>query len=496
MVAVKTFGVPLSMACIFAGVASLDFLIGRALGLRNIPVPKLTPGWQLDLIWVEAPYQVSALFLILVIGCLLFLRFWNMRIKLFLIFLILSMHIFSITTGTFESTDIIVPAFLFFTALDLLIGERLNASVLVFAILLLWAFMVLSIVNGQLPATVRLLKETKYLSMFFLVLFSLRTLETLRFATKVFLVLACLSAVIGIIQEALFLSSGFLLVGNIPEENRGIFFFEPTDFGVMFRAQAFFGVPGTFAAVMAVAAAMIVHLLAAKGHHLFAHRLPLYPVLALLLTALSLTFARPAYAACALGAVLAIYLARPSRALHFTGLLALLLAMGLGVSVASPRLWEKGVDKVFEEVRAGDFMGRLTLNRRGLEGTFTKHPIAGAGLGRSFRYTEDYRGWPPHSVLIQAAADIGLFGALAYLAVFVLAFVRLVPVMGSTNAELRLLARMFCVGFVALFSHMINEPFFIRYPLGWIYLGLMESLNILARREEPPGKDRTWKSAA
>ncbi|HWU38982.1 MAG TPA: hypothetical protein VN203_15130, partial [Candidatus Acidoferrum sp.] len=135
------------------------------------------------------------------------------------------------------------------------------------------------------------------------------------------------------------------------------------------------------------------------------------------------------------------------------------------------------------EIATGDAMGRITLNKRALIAVFTKHPIAGAGLGQGSIYTADYKHWPAHSNAIQAAADIGIPGALVYLSIFVVAFVRLLPVMGSGNREHRNLAKALVVGFPTLFLQMLDEPFFLKFPLGWIYVGLMESLSALSSRE-------------
>ncbi len=474
--------IPILIGLVFGGVAVLDFPVSRALLLRSAPLILLRPGWRLDLAWVEVPYLVSGLFVVFITLLFLGLRLWEVRIKCLLFLLILSTHIFALGSGHLESTSFIVPLFLFVTALDLFMDERVNVSPVFFLMLALLAFAILSLVNGRLPSVVRLLKEMKYFSMFFLIVLNVRDLKHLRFALKAFIVLAVLSAIIGIVQEILFVSVGFELLGNIPEEQKGIFLYQPTDFGILLRVQAFFGVPGVFAAMMAVAGSLVSYLVLSKGPGLFPRRFFLYPALLLLATSAALAFNRPADAALALGALLALYLSRPSYAIHFTAVIVLLPALVSAVFIAKPFLFEQAVAYVQDEIATGDFMGRLTLNRRALIGAVTKHPFAGVGMGLGAIYTQDWKHWPAHSVAIQAAADIGIPGAIVYLSIFVVAFIRLLPVMGSRNPDYQDLAKALVVGFVPLFFHMMNEPFFLKYPLGWIYVGLMESLTLLATR--------------
>jgi hypothetical protein len=475
--------IPILIGLTFGGVAAFDFPIGRALGLREIPMVRLGPGWQLDLIWVEASYLFSFLFLLLTTVLFLCLRLWESRIKLLLLLLILSPQVYSLSPENLESANFIVPIFLFVTILDLFMEERLNVSPIFFLILGLVAFMTLSVVNGKVPAFGEVIKGVKHLCFFFLVFLSLRNLPLLRFALKVLIVVSVFSAVIGIIQVVGYSATGSpVAVGFVTEDSRELLY-ESSGGSATFRAPAFFGVPGVFGGTMAPVGAIILFLILLKESRLFGQQWILLLMLPPILTGLYLCYNRPAYAAFALGAVLALYLARPSLSLHITALLLLLpVAALLLLSIASPRLFEEGTEKIREEVSSGDLRDRLILNQRALIGAFTKHPIAGVGMGQGKIYTEDYRRWPAHSVATQAAADIGIAGAAIYLSIFVVAFIRLLPAIGSRSGEHRDLAKVLLVGFIPLFFTMLNEPYFLKYPLSWIYVGLMESLTVLASR--------------
>ncbi len=471
---------PILIGLLFGGVAAFDFLIGRTLGLREIPMVQLGPGGNIGLAWIEVPHLFSGLFLLFVTALFLCLRLWGLRIKILLLLLILSPQIYSLTPANLDLANFIVPAFLYVTILDLFMGERLHVSPAFIPILALIGLMILSVVNGKLPAFVDLVREIKNLCFFFLIFLNLRDSHRLRFALKALIVVSAFSAVVGIFQEVAYLFTGVpVAIGFISEENMDDLLYH----GSTFRVPGFFGTAGILGGTMAPVGAIVISLILSKGLGLFRRQWTLFLVLPPILTTLYLAYNRPAYAAFVLGAVLALYLARPSLSLHITAFLMLLPVTALLLSIASPRLFEDVSQEVKEEVYSGNLRDRLILNERALIGIFTKHPIVGAGVGQGRIYTQDFKRWPAHSAPIQAAADIGIPGALVYLSISLVAFVRLLPVIGRGNAEHRELAKVLLVGFVALFSHMFVEPFFLKYPLSWIHLGLMESLTVLSSRE-------------
>jgi O-Antigen ligase len=486
---VGRYGPALLVGLVMAGIAAFDFPLGRAVGLRDVPIPDVSPGWRVNVTWVEVPYLFSGLFLALSASvCLLVRNFhwiWDSRIKILLVLVILTPQMSSIAIGNLESSDLIVPLFLYIICLDLFMGEKPIISPAILLILPLLGIMLLSCVHLGFRPLFFFVKEAKFLAIPFIVILALRNRELLHFAVKALIVTLAVSALIGLIQEVVFLSTGVVLVGYLTESHREVYLFEDTSFGKMMRAQGFFGVPGLFGTGMAVAGTLVLYLLLAKEPGLFKRRTLLYPTFCVVVTALVLSFNRPAAVAFFVAAVIALYLAKPSLCLHITAVLLFLGVAGIVVGIASPRLTDKVVGEVRTQARYTELRERIVFNRRSLIGAFTKHPIIGVGLGLGFRYTHDVRQWPAHSSPIQAVADLGILGAVAYLSIFIVAMVRLLGVALDVGrqAEHRYLAKALLVGFIAMSLHMLVEPFFYKMSLAWVYLGVTEGLTVLPYRE-------------
>jgi O-antigen ligase len=202
-------------------------------------------------------------------------------------------------------------------------------------------------------------------------------------------------------------------------------------------------------------------------------------VLAILWAALVLTLSRSSLGALLLGlAVLAALRWRPSRTLWIAGAV---VAIGLAAVLISPKTF--GLNQGLN----GASSGRSGLVTGGLS-MFKDRPLWGYGSGG---FVHEYRARHPrtaqslaasHTIPVTIAAEQGLIGLLAYLALVLVCIVVLLRRARPDPARAAIAA-----AFIALVFHTLLYADFLEDPMTWTLLGIGVALAAKAGRAERAG---------
>jgi O-antigen ligase len=196
-------------------------------------------------------------------------------------------------------------------------------------------------------------------------------------------------------------------------------------------------------------------------------------VLAILWAALVLTLSRSSLAALLLGlGVLAAMRWRLSRAL-IAG--AVVVAIGAAAIAVSPKTFglNQGIN--------GASSGRANLVTGGID-LFGRRPVWGFGSGSFAReYSRRHRGTSvtlsaSHTIAVTIAAEQGLIGESAYLALVIVACVVLLRGARGDPTRIGLAA-----AFIALVFHTLLYADFLEDPFAWTLLGVGAALATTAR---------------
>lgn len=423
----------------------------------------------------EIPFLPAALLaLLLVLGMLgmgyghLLPGNWR---RWYLIALLLSIHVRTIP-GMSELNSLVVGGFAALWVLCLIRDRRARLTMSRLPLLgSLWlAVMLLSATNAG-PGSLRLLAvEAKGFLLFLLVLHALDSWSDVRFFVGVFLVFATLSALVGLVQELAFMTTGKLWVGKVDFRTKQLLLQKggPLSLEVWLRPPAFLGFTQALANVLAVGAAMATALLIAGGRQRYRGWLALG--LLLMVATLVATSSKGANGGFFIAALLAVAILRPRW------LLPLALAAAIAVlGMAYTDLRFKVEEMAFELPRIGDLAFRMQLAREAFEGSLERHPFLGAGAGRAFFYSPNTLNYEVHNAFLLAVAENGVPGLLVFATLFGFVGIRLgravrsVQEPGGRAMLVGLLA-----GMVALLIHMQSDPFY-HIQLTWYFVPLAEA---------------------
>jgi hypothetical protein len=218
------------------------------------------------------------------------------------------------------------------------------------------------------------------------------------------------SAVIGIFQEIVYVSTGEELVGFISDSVRK-YMYEPTALGPVLRVPAFTGWYVVLGNLLVVAILFLVNLLFYGVIDRPRETRAAYVLVAIMLVGMALTFSRSSELCLAMGLVISAVLRWHGYLIHMT----------LGAIVLVFLCYITGiVDLFIEAVQAdltylGDLGTRIELLERGIKGFFHRHPWLGAGIGHATEYTANIDRWPVHNAIVLIADEMGIVGVLGFL---------------------------------------------------------------------------------
>jgi O-antigen ligase len=408
-------------------------------------------------------------------------RLWARRKAIFFILYVISFEFVAIThIGRIDLNDMVVYLFLLIWLIDQFMNpeETLVKSPVNPLILIFLFFLILSGVNGGMPAVARSLTTvSKYLLVFFLLINLLQTRDRIHFLMKIFLIITSLSAIIALSQSLIYALTGLIFAGTVDDITLSLMFQE-TPFGTLLRSPAFFGYPQKLASVLSVTLAVSLYYLVSPILRGLKERVFLLIAIFIMSIALVMTFSRGAWLGFAVAAVLIPYTRKVSRAIHYTA--ALLL---VAIIFYYAGTWGFLQMKLQREMILGDVGYRIELLKSALEGFMSRHPYIGIGIDQGPKYHPNPFQWAVHNAFALAAVEIGIFGFLVYCSFFVLLFARLIYLITSLRDEKeKTLPKALLVGFIAHVIYLQADPAF-HDTQNWIYFALVEGTFLTYRRE-------------
>lgn len=387
------------------------------------------------------------------------------------------------SVGPLDLSDVAVFGFVAWILLRRFQDDRevIIAPAVIWSVLLL-TFEFLSVINGGLSALIGCSTLIKGILLALVLPNILRERHHIMFFLWTMISVTACSSVFAIVQEIVYLNTGVLLVGFALEEQSLKFLFEETSLGLFFRVTALNISYKHFSFLLTSSLLLALALyLYRPPSGKWARRL-LLSGMAITLVALGLTFSTDAYLGLLAGLSL-LLLARWRLLLVYGVPVA---AAGLAVLVATD-LGQDIISGIWSDIQWGEGRIRLQLARDGLYGFLNQDTWVGRGVNNSFKYTEHFLRWVVHNNIIAVAADIGVFGLLAFLIVIGQMAGRLAgECLRARDGETFAIALGMLAGVIAI---MVSIQFHGLYVITvlWMYLGLTDAFlrTAVAPRDGP-----------
>ena len=396
----------------------------------------------------------------------------NNKEKVFVTSILLSSQLIAVTGGRIEISDFTALGVLFLWLLSIFKDKEYKIILSPWHILLFLFLLsvLLSVFNGDLISLSKLPAVFKEIIIFFIMVNIIRNREIALFSLKIFFSVITFSAIIGILQEILFFFTGIELIGYVGEEIRR-YMWEITPLGLLMRVPAltsWYTILANFLLIGIVVGVNLIlySVLTGKKERLF-----LYMAVPLMSIALILTFSHSTMIVLLLAIIGSIFIRWRSLSIHFATifLAGILLAYFSGFMtdfVEEPKRY-----LITEDVRV-----RIELLRDGLTGFFNRHPFIGNGMGTGFQYTSNVDHWAVHNNVVLIADELGLFGILAYGALFsVLIYRQVISILRLKDRKDKAVSLSLLIALIAyMVSIQAQAQYFDFFLL--MYLGLMEAI--------------------
>jgi len=290
----------------------------------------------------------------------------------------------------------------------------------------------------------------------------LRTERHLAFAIRAFMIVAFISASIGVVQILLYRYAGITINFASEAAER-----KPTFLGFTLRATGFTTWASWLSDFLVLALPfMLFRLFNAQS---FRWRATYLFAILVLLTAIFLTFTYAAYFAVAVMFAIFPFLYWPRRIVHY--LVTILFVGGL-LQVAGGVEWayEHGLSKVLQSTGVVERRVYLqsTLNE------IARDPWIGSGIYAEEEFSENFYRKRAHNTGVQAWANLGLAGLLVFLAMMLTTLTQLWLMASASHGWYRQLFQALGLGVIASIVEMFAEPNLTASIL-WFHLGLCQS---------------------
>jgi hypothetical protein len=428
------------------------------------------------------PYEFAAIVTAVIIGSMLLLLIFRKKFtdigSLFILLLLIGYQTNAvIMLFVVNGDELVIGVFALLLCLIVFVNKEftftrspINVLTLIFA-----CAVFISLINGfSLRYFFMFLKTIMLL---FLIINFVKTREHVYFFIRTFIIITAISALIGIVQEFIYIYYGYPLTGFISAKQLEMMF-ESTPFGRFLRVPALMLGYKVFAMILVINLLVLLNLLIYRSPYVkdAMRRRLYYFAFFIMLGALICTFSKDAWLALLAGLSLSVLIRWRSLTIHFTMVLLLIIILS----------HYTGLDKmayrfISSEITHGEARGRIELNKEGLDGFLrsdSRYYAFGRGLGNGWRYTPHHRGWAAHNAFILAADEIGLFGFLAYMLLFLFAAYRLILAnVIARQVHDKAIARGLLCGFVSIIIIMQFHSAFIE-PLFWIFFGIIECFTL------------------
>jgi len=386
--------------------------------------------------------------------------------KILIGLLIMSPQLKALSIGFLDILDIFIVFFLFLYLIDIIRNERpiMHFSTFHFFLICIFLTATISVINGGLPSLILLLRIGKSVFYFFLLCSLLCKKERFIWAVKALFCTLGISAIISILQEIIFLTSGFVLVGNVSNKNISLMF-ELTSFGLILRSPAFFGVPQDFANLLSFSIP-ILFLLTFFDKSFNLNKTLMQAILFLLLIALFLTYSRGAWIGTMAGTLCGLILIKRKYLFHIITICLVILILAISTNII-----EEFTNMVSNQMLFGDLRDRIFLARDSFQ-RIKNHLFIGRGLGMGERYTASVMGWPVHNGFALSFVETGGLGFFIFLSFFTFLIGKLIFYCFSFSPARQIFFIAFLSGIVGYIIDIQFDPFFIT-PRFWIIMGIL-----------------------
>lgn len=321
----------------------------------------------------------------------------------------------------------------------------------------------LSVFGDLLASSVKLLLAVMLVDI-------LRTRSMVRYGLWMMLAAAAVGALVGVAQSVLFY--GFGIEFSLAEQD---YRYAHAPFGTILRATGFSRFANQFAPPLVIAA-LVSAGLCVGGARKWRRGLGAVGVLCTLAVVASL--ARGAWLALLIGLVILPLVVKPQRALLWLGVA---IPVFLAAWLAGPIPWAM---KKLHGLSESGLIERGMLLSSGLE-TLAAHPLNGVGVGNFGPYSPTLERHPVHNAMLQVGTELGVFGLLIYMTIFVWVGARLIGAVRATDDPLRKAElRALLLGLFGLLIVIQAEPMGYSQFV-WIYLALAASMARVDKLETP-----------
>lgn len=449
-----TLGLPIFVGGLIGTAVLADSLLARGLSLR------FAAPWLRG----EAPPLITlvvALLVVVVLALGTVLRGWLPRPELALITLLfVATQLVGFSIGNVEPLKICLLVVAGCWLFDALANDR--ALRLYPPFLMMWlvilAFAFASSLNGLLSSLIAQYTIAAKFLMFFIVANLIRTPGQLVFTVRLLVGLGMASAVLALVQEALFY---FLNIALTLDDNASKFWFKETPIGWMIRATALHSTSQNLSHFLLIAFALLL-----LGPFSASLRTAGLTLIAL---AIFFTFSGNALVVLAFVVFMAPIVRRPRIVLQYVGTLLL----GALVAYQTGALgWAYNAYLLpLSEKSAEDRVGLLQLGFDVVE----RHPLIGIGLNNFGRLSPQ----PVHNAYMQMTTEIGVVPGVLLCLILLLILCRLLIGTAATPVgRVRQAGQGVLLGFMALAVHFLFEPF-INSLVSWSIIGLAEAAALL-----------------
>lgn len=465
------------------------FLIAVAIGCLIVldPYGTLFLGRQLNI--KLFPYTFSLVvftFLAIILFLLKYFDTYSSRILEKKEFLLIILYIAGYQTSSLQLwiidlSDIALGTYVLAILIDAFVKEGkkfINTPIHLLNLLLL-IFTLLPLINNMMIPSRTQLLFIKIILMFFLTVNSLYSKKLVIKYTKWLIIITTCSAVFGIFQEAVFLTTGIPVVGLIPADDLERMFERG-----LFRVPALMLSYKVFAAILAITFIITISLLVFPNPLTRGLKKKMYLSLAafLMFFALLLTAAQDILLGLFIASGFLLLFRKPRYLVHLTIATLLLIIIVCSFFIYSPGK-EDRFYHIIKDVPKEEST-RIQLDREGIQG-FVHGNYKLSGRGRQNRYTANVHNWPAHNAFILIADETGIFGFIIYSAMFVWIIYRLITVnlVIKDPAYLPIMRGLLC----GIIIYLIGAQFTASWaePFLWILFALTESSAlILAKNTE------------
>ena len=430
----------------------------------------------------NSPLRLVLLFIPLAIALWLCVRALysaeNYR-RAFLVMLAVASQVGGINVGPIDMLDIVtlLAVLALFSELALAPATPLlSPALILFGLFFLLMDIPYLAQMGVATFFIGFIKLFKTILLAFVLVNLIRNEDDIRFFIRVVIIVAVISALIGIAQSAAYFLGGyaFTLMDDVDEA------FKPTPLGYVLRASALCPTAQFLSSFLLVSMPLFLWKFM-ESESGWSRRM-LVTGLAVVLTGIVLTWNYGAIMTAGSMLVLAPFIMWPNRIIHLI----------IGAAFLSVLFYYTGIFEWMYDNSLGDsgvikgVSQRQTLLLLGME-TLARNPWFGTGLDGFSYYTHYIFHRPVHNAGVQIWVELGFLAFIGFIAMILILLTQTFILAFTGNSMINRLFRMLLLCLIGLIQLMFSEPF-MNSQIVWFYLAFVQICILLEVHRSVPDK--------